>query len=114
MESLYASRSKDFIKNFNFVGELMADFEEAVRKLSNVHEGYLEVLSQVWIFMLIHKSCDHELDDSWFILSVDFVDDLFLAIKMDGATHDNKRGVEGILELVGVQLVKEVAGALDD
>lgn len=61
--------------------------------------------------MLIHKSVDHKLDDSWTIFVIKFIDNLFFTIKMNRATHNDKRSIECIISLICIVWIKEEAGA---
>lgn len=85
----------------------MANFEETIWKLSNIDKSNLKILSQIWILILVHKSIDHKLDDSWFILLVEFINNLFFTIKMNRATHNNKRSIKSIIILISIVWVKE-------
>ena len=114
MKSFYTSWSEDFIKNFNFVWKFMANFEETIWKLSNIDKSNLKILSQIWILILVHKSIDHKLDDSWFILLIKFINNLFFTIKMDRATHNDEGSIKSIIILIGVVWVKEETRASDD
>jgi len=114
MKSFYTSWSEDFIKNFNFVWKFMANFEETIWKLSNIDKSNLKILSQIWILILVHKSIDHKLDDSWFILLIKFINNLFFTIKMDRATHNDEGSIKSIIILIGVVWVEEETRASND
>ena len=114
MKSFYTSWSEDFIKNFNFVWKFMANFEETIWKLSNIDKSNLKILSQIWILILVHKSIDHKLDDSWFILLIKFINNLFFTIKMDRATHNDEGSIKCIIILIGVVWVEEETRASND
>jgi len=111
MKSFNTSWSEDFIKDFNFVRKLTANFEETIWELSNINKSNLKILSQIWILMLVHKSIDHKSDDSWLFFLVKFINNLFFTIKMNGATHNDKRCIKCIIVLISVVWIKEEAWA---
>ena len=114
MECFHTSWAENFIKNINFIGKFVTDLQETLWKLSNIDESNLQVLSEVWVNIVILKSVNHQLDDMWLTILVKLIDYLLLSFKMDGATHDHEGGVESILVGVRVFLVKEPAASLDD
>ena len=113
MESLDTLWSKYFIKNLDFVWNFMRYLQETFWKFSYIHQSNLQVLSQVWVLVMIHQSGDHEFDNSWLFSLVKLVYNLFLSIKMDWATHDDKRSIEGVLVWVSVLFIKEPTWAFD-
>lgn len=113
MQSLDTSGTENLIQCLNLVRQLMANGQEAIRKLRNVDQSILEVLSQIIMLILVLQSVDHQSDDSWLFHVVHLINDLFFAIQVDGAAHDDERGVQCIIVLVGVVFVKEPACALD-
>lgn len=48
------------------------------------------------------------------IFLIKLIYNLFLSIKMDRATHNDKGGIESIIIQHGVVLIEEEAGASDD
>jgi len=114
MKSFNTSWTENFIKDFNFVRKFLANFEETVWELCNINKSNLKILSQIWILMLVHKSIDHKLDDSWFFLLIKFINNLFFTIKMNRATHNDKRSIKGIIVLICVGWIKEEARASND
>ena len=83
MKGLNALWAEDLVKDLNFVRELVADLQETLWELSDVHESNFQVLSQVWVLVLSLKPVDHESNDSWQAILINLVDDLFLAIKVN-------------------------------
>lgn len=92
----------------------MANLEETIWKLSNINKCHLKILPQVWLFILVHKSIDHKSDDSWLIFLIKLINNLFLSIKMDRATHNDKGSIKSIIIQHGVVLIEEETGASDD
>lgn len=113
MQGFYTLWAKDFIKNLNFVRELMANLQKALWQLSNVHKGNFQVLSQVWILILGLKPVDHKSNNSREVVLIDFIDNLLLSIEVDRAAHNDKRGIESVIVSIRVHGVQEPAGALN-
>ena len=64
--------------------------------------------------MLVLKSSDYLTNDHRVILLVLLIDDLLLTIEMDRATHQDKRSVESVVEVVVLLLVQELVAGFDD
>ena len=92
----------------------MRDLQESLWKLSNIHEANLKVLSEIWVLILRHKPIDHELDNPWLSILINLIDNLFLAVKMDRATHDNQTCIQRVFIDLRVALIEELATSLND
>ena len=88
MQSFDALGAEDFIHDFNFITEFVGDLQEAFGQLGYVDQSDLEVLTQVRVVEAF-ESLNHELDDPRLSGMVQLLDDLLLALKVDGATHDD-------------------------
>jgi len=96
MKTLDTSRTENFVEDFNFVWELMADLEEAIWQLSNVNESNFQVLPEIGELILVHESGDHITDNSRISVLINLVNDLFLTIKVNTAAHKNQRSIERV------------------
>lgn len=114
MKSFDASWTEDLIEDFDLVGELVANLEETIRKFGNINQSNLEILSEIWELLLILEVINHQFNNSWLIIWINFIDDLFLTVEMDRATHNDERCVESIITLISIGWIKEEAGTSDN
>ena len=85
-------RSQEFVSTqstssdrFNLIDHLPGDGLEAIRKFSNVSKSDNNILSQ--IRLLGSHALYHNLDNQCHVVSVFMVNNLFLAVQVDRATH---------------------------
>lgn len=92
----------------------MADSKESHWQLSHIDESDFEVLPQLRDLTEVLQSVDHELDDPGLVELVKLFDDLLLAVQVNRAAHNDERSVEGIIQIVGVRIIQEPGGTLND
>jgi hypothetical protein len=106
VERLNGARSKDFIEDLNLINHLPGDSLEAIRKFSNVSKSNHNVLSEVRL--LGGHAFDHNFDNESSVLRVFVVNNLFLAVQVDRATHQNQRGVKSIFVTAVISAFEEL------
>lgn len=107
MKGLNASRAKNIVKKIHFVTELVGDFEEALRKFSDVNECDLQILPDVCLLHIV-QSLNNFLQDFGFFGGLFVSNRLFLPVEMNSATHKDERGVKSHLVVLGVKIPPSV------
>ena len=82
MQGFDGAGAEDLVQDGNFSQELSGDLFEATRELGHVRQGDLEVVTEVRILVTLQAG-DDRLEDQRVVVSVNLVDDLVLAFKMD-------------------------------
>ena len=82
MQGFDSAGAKDLVQDGDFSQELAGDLFEATWKLSNVSQGHLQVVTEVRILITL-QSRDDRLENQRVVVSVNLVNDLVFAFKVD-------------------------------
>ena len=89
MQGFDSACAEDLVQDGDFCQELACDLFEATRELSHISQGYLQVVTEVWILVTL-QSRDDRLENQRVVVGVDLVNDLVFAFKMDRGAHEDK------------------------
>ena len=107
MEWFDGASPENLVKDLNFVNEFHRDVAEASRKLSNVGQHHIKIVTQGRVRDRL-KSLDHSLQNQRVSVSIHLVDDLILSLEVDGAAHQDQTCVESVF--VGATLASDQVG----
>ena len=93
MKTLDTLGAEDLVQNVDLARQVVANTQEANWQFRNIDKGNLEVLTQIRVLVLSLQARDHKLDNSRLIMLVELFNNLLLAVKMNGAAHDDERRV---------------------
>ena len=96
MQRFDGACAKDLVQDGDFSQELACDLFEATRKLSDVSQGYLQVVAEVRI-LVTFQSRNNCLENERVVVRVNLVNNLVFAFKVDGGAHEDKGCIQSIL-----------------
>lgn len=96
MQGLNSTRAKHLIEDADLRQQLAGDFLETAGQLSHISQCNLQVVAKIRE-LVDFEARDNRLDNHRVARSINLVDDLVLAVQVNGAAHEDERSVESIL-----------------